>query len=110
MRLPDRPLHAVAVRSASLVSDESALDACTRNALYKLTTFTFTFIELAAKRTKVPFRNCAAGHITVQQIFWCQIKHRVIKQLSVQRPPPTTARVLHIFYKKRYVFCFVEHA
>jgi len=35
-------LHAVAVRPAALVSDESALEACTRvDALYKLTPLTF---------------------------------------------------------------------
>jgi len=35
----------VAVRPAALVSDVNALEACTRNALYKLTTFTFYFLH-----------------------------------------------------------------
>jgi len=40
-------LHAAAGRSAALVSDESALEACIRDdALYKLTVFTFLPLHL----------------------------------------------------------------
>jgi len=48
----------VAVRLAALVSDESALEACTRIALYKLTSFTFlSFVYMVVFQDELPVRR-----------------------------------------------------